>query len=217
MPRLVNPVSTNPPPAPGDNRTRAVVAGHTGDEPTARALLGDPSPSVRASALGALERMDRLGPADLVGALADGDALVRRRAATIASRRDDVAVEVLGGMLDDVDDRVVEVVAFACGERDDATDAVVAALERVGTTHQDPLCRESAVAALGSLGRNRSLPAVLAACSDRATVRRRAVLALAVFDDPAAAEALRSMRDDRDLQVRQAAEELLAIAEGGEW
>ena len=79
------------------------------------------------------------------------------------------------------------------------------------------MCRESAVAALGSLGRAASLPVILAACTDRATVRRRAVLALAAFDDPAATEMLRTMTADRDLQVRQAAEELLAIDEGGEW
>lgn len=92
---------------------------------------------------------------------------------------------------------------------------VVAALSAQATGHEDHLCRESAVAALGSIGDPDGLAAVLAGCEDRATVRRRAVLALAAFDDPLATEALVRLLSDRDLQVRQAAEELLAI-EGGE-
>lgn len=95
------------------------------------------------------------------------------------------------------------------------TARVVAALVDQATGHDDHLCRESAVAALGSIGDPDGLPAVLAGCQDRATVRRRAVLALAAFDDPRATDALTLLVTDRDLQVRQAAEELLAI-EGGE-
>jgi HEAT repeat protein len=133
---------------------------------------------------------------------------------------------------------VCEVVAFACGElhlsgdpeaeaaspeRRDLHETVdpsvaariVAALADQATRHDDHLCRESAVAALGSIGDPDGLPAVLAGCEDRATVRRRAVLALAAFDDPRATAALTLLLTDRDLQVRQAAEELLAI-EGGE-
>ena len=112
---------------------------------------------------------------------------------------------------------MVEVAAFACGERDDATAAVVGRLCRLVREHDDSLCREAAVAALGSLGRTEALETVLVACSDRASVRRRAVLALAAFEDPRATDMLRSMSTDRDLQVRQAAEELLAIEEGGAW
>jgi len=40
-------------------------------------------------------------------------------------------------------------------------------------------------------------------------VRRRAVLALAPFDGPEVDEALRTALEDRDWQVRQAAEDLL--------
>ncbi len=80
--------------------------------------------------------------------------------------------------------------------------------------HGDPLCREAAVASLGSLGDPGGLGAVLAACDDRATVRRRAVLALAAFDGPEVTGMLRTMATDRDLQVRQAAEDLLAIELG---
>ena len=54
----------------------------------------------------------------------------------------------------------------------------------------------------------RGLPAILAATSDKATVRRRAVLALAPFDGPEVTDALERARTDRDWQVRQAAEDL---------
>jgi HEAT repeat protein len=50
---------------------------------------------------------------------------------------------------------------------------------------------------------------VLGALEDKPTVRRRATVALAGFDDPAVEPALRRAAADRDWQVRQAAEELL--------
>jgi HEAT repeat protein len=49
-----------------------------------------------------------------------------------------------------------------------------------------------------------------AAASDRPAVRRRAVVALAAFDGPEVDAALRTALRDRDWQVRQAAEDLLA-------
>ena len=64
------------------------------------------------------------------------------------------------------------------------------------------------MAALGAIGDERALPAILAATGDWATVRRRAVLALAPFDGPEVAAALAAALDDRDWQVRQAAEDL---------
>src|SRR4051812_24002273 len=70
-------VTTNPPPAHGDPRTRAVLAGYAGDRAAARGLLTHADPSVRASALGALDRMGQIQPADLRSGLADPDSLVR--------------------------------------------------------------------------------------------------------------------------------------------
>ena len=65
----------------------------------------------------------------------------------------------------------------------------------------------AAVAALGAVGAG--LPAILAALAeDKATVRRRAVLALAPFDGPEVDRALHRAAQDRDWQVRQAAEDL---------
>ena len=76
-------------------------------------------------------------------------------------------------------------------------------------THADALCREAAVAALGAIGDEAGLPAILAATTDKATVRRRAVIALAPFEGPEVDAALEAARTDRDWQVRQAAEDQL--------
>ena len=77
--------------------------------------------------------------------------------------------------------------------------------------HADPLCREAAVAALGAIGDPAGLPAVLAALEDKPAIRRRAAVALAAFDGPEVEAALRRCLEDRDWQVRQVAEDLLAV------
>ncbi len=89
--------------------------------------------------------------------------------------------------------------------------AVVAALEAMAIGHEAHLCREAAVAALGALGAGKDT--ILRALQDRATVRRRAVIALAPFDGDDVDDALQAALDDRDWQVRQAAEDLLTITD----
>lgn len=198
-------------------RAAVVVAGHTGDVPTAVAGLVDPEPVVRAAAVGALSRLGALTEEVARDALGDPSAVVRRRAALAAGARADLAVDgALTALLDDPDPVVVEVAAFACGERERVPGATVRRLVEVATGHDDALCREAAVAALGAIGDPSGLPAVLAGCRDRATVRRRAVLALAAFDGPEVSAELARLCSDRDLQVRQAAEELRAIEVGGD-
>ena len=103
---------------------------------------------------------------------------------------------------------VAESACWALGERQDPVG--VEPLIVAAGAHPDPLVREAAVASLGALGDPRGLPAVLAATSDKPAVRRRAVLALAPFDGPEVEAALERARQDRDWQVRQAAEDLLA-------
>ena len=195
--------------APRWVRRELAVAGHRGDARTARSHLHDPDPLVRAAALGALHRSGALQEQELEAACHDPDAGVRRRAAQVAARHPGEAPALLG-LLDDPDPRVAEVAAFALGERT-CSPAVVRALAHTATHHEDALCRESAVAALGALGDSDGAAAVLAACTDRAAVRRRAVLALAAFDGPEVTEALERLAQDRDLQVRQAAEDQLTI------
>jgi HEAT repeat protein len=113
-------------------------------------------------------------------------------------------------LLDDHDVTVVEAAAWALGELgDDARAAgAVDALSHVVRAHRDALAREAAVAALGALADPAALPTILDACHDKPAVRRRAVLALAPFDGPEVDAAIDSALEDRDWQVRQAAEDL---------
>ena len=166
---------------------------------------------MRAAALGALHRADGLTESDLVDALADPDAGVRRRALEIvaALQGGDAATGVaIVALLDDPDETVVEVAAWACGERDPAEPGSVERLITLAGSAPDALVREAAVAALGAIGDPAGLPAILAATTDKATVRRRAVIALAPFDGPEVDAALHAALDDRDWQVRQSAEDL---------
>ncbi|MGH1503978.1 MAG: HEAT repeat domain-containing protein [Acidimicrobiales bacterium] len=128
-------------------------------------------------------------------------------------------IDALVVRLGDTDDTVAEVAAFALGETGTPDSPpppahVVDALETMATSHEVHLCREAAVAALGALGVGRAT--ILAALGDRATVRRRAVIALAPFEGPDVDAALERALDDRDWQVRQAAEDLLTITADGE-
>jgi HEAT repeat protein len=186
------------------SRRLVTLAGHAGDEETARASLTDEAAGIRAVSLGALARMDRLAPTDLVVALADPAGEVRRRACELSVGCREVDLRPL---FDDAEPLVVEAAAWAAGERSDYS--AVDALAQVTTDHTDPLCREAAVAALGAIGDERGLPAILAAQDDRPAVRRRAVIALAPFQGPTVDAALERARQDRDWQVRQAAEDLL--------
>ncbi len=202
----------------GDRRRRAALAGHTGDPDGARRLLEDPAPSVRAAALGALQRLGALDRDELIAALHDPDLTVRRRACeettafagSVGDAPDAEVLTALTALLDDPDERIVEVASWAIGERPPAPASVVARLAEITVGHPDALCREAAVAALGALGDDSGLPAILQATTDKATVRRRAVIALAPFDGDEVAAALDRARTDRDWQVRQAAEDLLA-------
>lgn len=184
------------------------MAGHRGDEQTARRALREDAASVRATALGALARLGSLSDDDLRRALVDPAAPVRRRACELAARHPEVD---LAPGLDDADPSVVEMAAWAAGERGPSELVpILQALASPDSGHADPLCREAAVAALGAIGDPAALPAVVAALGDKPAIRRRAAAALAAFEGPAADAALRRCLEDRDWQVRQVAEDLLA-------
>lgn len=198
------------PDSPAARRRRVAIAGHSGDTNTARAALTDPEPAVRATALGALERLGVLTTVELAAAAGDPEPVVRRRAALVLARHRDDALVL--DLLDDDVAAVVEAACYAAGEHPPvtgATDAVVSRLIELARTHDDALVREAAIAALGAIGDPAGLPAILAGTHDRPAVRRRAVLALAPFDGPEVDAALRRALGDRDWQVRQAAEDLL--------
>jgi HEAT repeat protein len=183
--------------------------GHLGGGKLARAGLADPAPAVRVTALGALERLGELGVDDLAAGLADPDPAVRRRACELAAGYPDLDVS---SSLGDRDPSVAEMAAWALGEQG-AAGAVPAltAMAAMASGHPEPLCREAAVAALGAIGDPDGLPAVLGALEDKPAIRRRAAAALAAFAGPEVEAALRGCLEDRDWQVRQVAEDLLAV------
>jgi len=189
------------------------------------AATTDPDPRVRAAAVAAITRVGVAASAltAWTASVADRAAAVRRRAAemgpALAGRANGgsgpMAPQVaqrLVAALGDEDVTVVEAAAWALGELSaHAVDqGAVPRLAEVTTSHPDPIAREAAVAALGGLGDPDGLPAILLATRDKPTVRRRAVLALAPFDGDEVDAALQRALDDRDWQVRQAAEDLVA-------
>lgn len=193
----------------GIRRRDVIVAGHTGDVATARRAIDHPDGPVREAALGALDRLGDLDDAEVVAAFDDPVPAVRRRAAEVAGTRPGVD---LGPLLDDPDVTVAEIAAWACGEQEHVSDEVLDRLIELATGAEEALVREAAAAALGAIGDERGLPAILHACGDKPAVRRRAVLALAPFlaDDPTGEvdAAVERALADRDWQVRQAAEDL---------
>src|SRR5262249_2324592 len=158
----------------GAARRRTVaVSGHLGDETAARAGLQDPSPEVRATALGALARMGGLKEDEVAAGLADPSPRARRRAGHPVGRLHLVpSSAALTAALADPDPGVVEAACYALGELDEIggdkspDSAAIGALGATASAHPDPLCREAAIAALGSLGSQAGLPAVLAALQD---------------------------------------------------
>jgi HEAT repeat protein len=195
--------------APDDTSSRrraAALAGHSDDPATALAALDDASRTVRIAGLRSLARLGRLTDAQLGEALSDLDPSVRIAAIELAAHRNEPPI---GQLLDDNDPMVVESTAWALGERPGAPTPIIEKLSTITAAHDDPLVRESAVAALGAIGDERGLPAILAATRDKPAVRRRAVIALAAFEGPEVDAAWARARSDRDRQVRDAVDELL--------
>jgi HEAT repeat protein len=190
---------------PRERRRQVVVAGHRGEVDVIVAHLADDDAGVREAALGALARTGSLTDAHVRAAFGDPAPVVRRRAASLAATRPGIDLLPL---LDDADVSVVEVAAWACGEQEQVAEATLDRLIALATGADDALVRESAAAALGAIGDPRGLPAILIAVDDKPNVRRRAVLALAPFDGPEVDAAIDKALNDRDWQVRQAAEDL---------
>lgn len=191
---------------PGSTQRLAVVlAGFQGDEHTATDALSSDDPLIRLVALGALERLGTLTRELLERFIADPDPRVRRRVAELAATHPDFD---LSPLLRDTDSSVVEIAAWACGEHEAVSDSVLEQLVHLATNDPDPLVREAAVAALGAIGDQRGLPAIMHGCTDKPAIRRRAVLALAPFSGPEVDAAIEAALQDRDWQVRQSAEDI---------
>jgi HEAT repeat protein len=189
-----------------DERFAVIQSGFNGDIATAQAGLSSSQADVRASALRSLHRMNELTPEQLQIATADTASEVRRTAAEFAAPFHDVSIHHL---IDDADVFVAEMAAWSLGERVPVTDEELQHLMDRTTSHEEPVVREACAAALGSIGDERGLPAILQACEDKPAVRRRAVLALAPFEGEEVDAALQKALEDRDWQVRQNAEILI--------
>ena len=183
-----------------------IESGFTGDTTTALNALSSSDDSVRASALRSLHRLEALTASHISAGIIDASAEVRRTALEFSAPFTDVVVYPL---IEDNDVFVAEMAAWSIGERNPASDDEVQALIKHTTSHKEAVVREACAAALGSLGDERGLPAILAACEDKPAVRRRAVLALAPFEGEDVDAALTKALEDRDWQVRQNAEILV--------
>ena len=199
-------------------REQAALAGYRGNISEARRLLDNEHPDVRATALRALQRSGGLTPRAISDGVRDRHPIVRIAALELSAEHGGLNSEEAAALLEDIDPRVVETAAWVCGEiasRDPCTaldphtrTTVVDALTHTATYHDNALCRESAIAALGAIGDPTGLSAILAGLQDKPAVRRRAVIALAPFNGPRVEAALAKAALDRDRQTRSAADEL---------
>ena len=199
-------------------RRQAILARHVNSELDVKEITGflnDTAAVIREAALTTVVKLDLDAGKHIVNALDDDDHGVRKRAVELVielSDNQEYISEVLV-LLDDSSTFVVETVCWVIGEIGNNYEnvaEVVSKVSQVALTHDDSLCREAAVACLGSLGHIDGLATLLKVLDDKPNVRRRATLALAPFEGPEVEEALKRKLKDRDLQTRQAAEDLLA-------
>jgi len=187
-------------------RFDVIAAGFSGDSAVALEALQHEDGTVRASALRALARIGTLTAQILSPFIQDSHIETRRTAVELAVPFPSVFVHQC---IDDSDVFVAEMAAWCVGERTPASDIEIETLIDRTTSHDEAVVREACAAALGSLGDERGLPAILAACTDKPAVRRRAILALAPFEGEEVDAALHHALEDKDWQVRQNAEDLL--------
>jgi HEAT repeat protein len=141
--------------------------------------------------------------------LGDADADVRRDALEQIAHAplDEPAVlDIVVELLDDPDALVVDAAVFVLGEHTYVPS--VERLCRIARDHEDARCRESAIASLGAIGDERARAIILAALSDKAPIRRRAIVALANYEGPDIDAALEAASEDKDWQVRSAVTQL---------
>lgn len=205
-------VPSDAPTLPEPEFTPLLRAGFTADAQShalLRAALVAPQPRARVLALRGATRQQLLDTGDWQRALADTDVDVRREALTLLATLevlDAALVTPVRALLHDEDALVVDGAVFALGEH--LCGAGVEELMVVAASHDDARCRESAIAALGALGDDRSRAVIIGALDDKPPVRRRAIVALANFEGPDIDAALERAGDDRDWQVRAAVSQL---------
>jgi HEAT repeat protein len=141
--------------------------------------------------------------------LRDDDVEVRRDALQQIAHdpvQEPALLDTVLDMLGDDDALVVEGAAFALGEH--LYVAALSALCVVAKDHEDARCRESAIAALGSIGDDRARATIIESLKDKPAIRRRAIVALSNFEGSDIEAALDEAGEDRDWQVRSAVTQL---------
>ena len=201
-----------------ERRRQAILARYENselEESEITGFLNDTAAVVREAALATVVKLNLDAEKHIVNAFNDDDHGVRKRAIELVidlSDNQDYISKILV-LLDDSSTFVVETVCWVIGEIGNNYEnvaEVISKVSQIALTHDDSLCREAAVACLGSLGHIDGLATLLRVLDDKPNVRRRATLALAPFEGPEVEEALKRKLKDRDLQTRQAAEDLLA-------
>jgi HEAT repeat protein len=144
----------------------------------------------------------------------DPDPLVRAEAAEVIAAAGPAALPALDEARDDEDERVVEAVVTGYGEV--AEPAPVEWLIAQAEHAESRQVQEAAVAALGAIGDERARPVLIALVDDGPPqVRRRAVVALTVFDGDDVEAAIRRAAADRNPMVREAAQMVVGREAGG--
>ena len=185
-----------------------LLASHKGNAELLCTAFAHDNHHIRSLALHGLLKNNVFTDEQVRSAEVDPSRLVRHRLAQLGAVEPRINLSIL---LHDVDFAVAETAAWSLGERVDVTPDEFALLLEGGAHHDHAIVRESCIAALGAIGNPRAVPVILEGCNDKPAVRRRAILALAPFDGPEVTAALEKALLDRDWQVRQAAEDLLAI------
>ena len=191
--------------------------------PKLHALLGHPDVLVRASAAGAVARLDRaLGLPILETLLEEDDREVRSRA--VAALCDTDAPEVVGilsrillslyqdsRIIDPSDDWTHDLRGLMTRTLGRLQDAYALPSLMHAARDGDPKIRSNAIRALGMIRNIEALPVLLGALNDPdAAVRRAAAHALNGLEDPQATEALLRALHDPDPMVVAAAVAALA-------
>jgi HEAT repeat protein len=177
-------------------------------------FLNDTDPAIRRLAVAALAgRMDdATGPLVTRRLATDEDPAVRAEAAEALGAWPE-ASDALMAARDD-DPRVVEAVVTALAHL--RHEPALPWLLEQATDAADALVREAAVAALGELADERAVPLLIELSrSGPPQVRRRAVVALTVFDGEDVESAIRRAATDRNPMVREAAE--MVVGRPEEW
>ncbi|MCL1601180.1 MAG: HEAT repeat domain-containing protein [Actinomycetia bacterium] len=169
-------------------------------------FLDNEDPILRRMATTALEDQSANFLFDtLVALLNDHETSVRAAAAEKLGVCGERSLAYLASAQGDNAAEVREAVATAYGELSNAS--AIPWLVEVGNDDQDRTVKEAAVAALGAIGSDEAIDPLLEfIAKGPPQVRRRAIAAITVFDDPRIEPAIQRAAFDRNPGVREAAE-----------